>query len=230
MSRIAALVPCYNPGELCRPVFEALPRYVDRVVAVDDASTDATPAILRELGVDTLRHEVNRGKGAALLTGFDHLLADPCWDAVVTLDSDGQHRPEDIPRLAAELSDPNVGIVVGSRMGEPGAMPLQRLLANRLSSGLISFVAGQKIPDSQSGFRLHRRALLEKIRPRLSGMGYEMETEILIYASWEGFSVLPVSIPSIYTQDASRKSRYRPLADSRRIGKVIWQCYRSRRP
>ncbi|MBE7558766.1 glycosyltransferase family 2 protein [bacterium] len=229
MERIVALVPCYNPGELCRPVFSQLPRYVDRILAVNDASTDNTPDILAELGVETLHHAVNRGKGAALLTGFDHLLADGFWEMLLTIDSDGQHRPQDVPRLVAAMSAPRAGLAVGSRMGEPGAMPLRRRLANRLSSGLISYVAGQRIPDSQSGFRLHRRELLEKIRPRLSGQGFELETEVLVLASWEGFGVVAVPIPSIYEEGSNRASRYRPVADSYRIGKVIWRCYRSRR-
>lgn len=230
MGRIAAVVPCYNPGDLCRPVFAALPLYVERVLAVNDASTDHSPAILEELGVETLHHKVNRGKGAALLTGFDHLLRDPTLELILTLDSDGQHRPEDIPRLAQAMASERVGLAVGSRMDAPAGMPLRRRWANRLSSGLISRVAGQVIPDSQSGFRLHRRALLERVRPRLSGQGYEMETQMLIYACWEGFLVVAAPIPSIYTPDSSRRSRYRPLADSARIGRVIWNCYRGRRP
>ena len=228
MGRLAALVPCYNPGELCRPVFTELPKYADSIVAVDDACTDTTPRILSELGVTTLRHEVNRGKGQALLTGFDHLLAQPDVEFVVTIDSDGQHRPEDIPRLLAAMTDPKVGLAIGSRMAATANMPLERKLANRSSSGLISWVAGQRIPDSQSGFRLHRREVVEMLRPKLSGGRFEMETEVLIYTSWAGWRIAAVPIAAIYEEGSSRASRYRPIRDSYRIGSCIWRCYRRR--
>jgi glycosyltransferase involved in cell wall biosynthesis len=220
---MAAIVPCYNPGKVCQEVFEQLPNYVDRVLAIDDASTDETPTILRDLGIETITHPVNRGKGAALLGGFNHLLQDPQVHSILTIDSDGQHQPRDIPLLAAALKEERVGVVVGSRMEAPDNMPIHRRLANSISSGLISWVAGQKIPDSQSGFRLHSRALLEEILPNISGDHFEMETELLIRACRAEYRVLATPIPSIYTEDALRSSSYHPIRDSWRIGKIIFK-------
>jgi len=216
--KTAILIPCYNSASWIADLVERCLRYSPRVLVVDDGSTDETGSLAWRAGAEVVRHPQNRGKGAALRTGFGILLGEDHWDTLLTLDADGQHDPSDIPRFLEAGKEGRVGIVIGSRLGQMEEMRKLRLFFNRLSTQCISGLCGQKIEDTQSGYRLIRADLLGKVR--IQGSRYDLEAELLIKASRAGFSIIsiPVSSPQI---DGLSTSHYRPFLDSYLIGLQI---------
>lgn len=199
--RVAALVPAYQAaahlGEVLLGI-GALPE-PPHVLVVDDGSRDATGEVARQFGAQVHAFAANRGKGHALLAGFA-LLRD--FDAVVTLDADGQHPPERIPAFVA-AAEAGADLVLGRR-AISADMPALRRFANRFSSGWCSAIARQRISDSQCGYRLYRRAVLERTPVRASR--YEVETEMAVRAARLGFRVAEVEVPTVYGDETSHLS------------------------
>jgi glycosyltransferase involved in cell wall biosynthesis len=162
-----------------------------------------------------ISHPVNLGKGASLIKGFSYAL-EKGFDAVITMDGDGQHLPEDIFFFMRVAKYSPSAIFVGNRMHKARNMPPVRLLTNKFMSWLVSFVAKQKIPDTQCGFRLIKKEVLKKVSLHTSK--YETESEILIKASRHGFKIEPVMIKTIYRGE---KSQINPLIDSFRFVRFI---------
>ncbi len=213
MTRIAALIPAYQAaaqlGEVLTRIQRAAPEL--SVLVVDDGSRDATGEVARMFGARVHSFAANRGKGFALLAGFELLRE---HDGVVTLDADGQHPPECIPAFVAAFVA-GADLVLGTRARTPD-MPAGRRWANALSSGWASAMAGQRISDSQSGFRLYGRRVLEHT-PITPGR-YEVETEVAVRAARLGFRLAEVEIPTVY---GIEKSQIRPFRDVPRIGGTL---------
>ena len=225
IDRFAVLIAAYNAAETIGAVVtRTRPFSPDTVVVVDDGSTDGTGAIADQLADVVLRHEANRGKGAALVTGFTYL-RDNGYDVTVTLDADGQHPPELIPEFVAKHQEPACELVLGCRPFGLGRMPLLRLLGNRLSSFWVSVACRSKVPDSQCGFRLYnlRTVPLE----RLTTHGFDTETEILLETCRRGARVEHVEVPLIYK--ASGSSHFNQLGDTITIARVIARYLFSKR-
>ena len=225
---VYVVVPAYKAaahiGEVVRDIYGVSERMA--VVVVDDGSDDDTGHKAREAGAAVITHEVNRGKWAALETGFAEFL-ESGREAVVTLDADGQHSPAEIPNLIEVWREEGADIVVGSRRREVGNMPFIRILTNSISSGLVSLVAGTTIKDSQSGYRLHSRRVIENVEVKTGG--YEAESEILVKAVRMGYKVASAPISTIYGEETSH---IHPLKVPARflgtIGKMIaWRLERS---
>ncbi len=208
---LAVVIPAYNAANHIARVLERLaPLHPPaRTWVVDDGSTDGTGDVARQAGVNVIGHAPNRGKGAALLTGFATACAAGA-DAVATLDADEQHKPEDLPRLVAGLE--GADLVVGARV-RTGAMPPHRRLGNALSAGFLTWLAGTPLPDVQSGYRIHRRVALEALGlaggdvrpargrrppPSFRSTGYGFESEILVAAARLGFTIANVPIEAVY--------------------------------
>ncbi len=209
--KLLIVIPAYNPGPVLVDVARraAVVAGTENVLVVDDGSADGSAAEAARTGVRVHRHEVNRGKGAALRTGYAEAIAGG-YDACVTMDADGQHHPEWTERLLAGLS-PDVDLVIGSRMTDTGPMPLLRVLTNRFMSRVLSGLIGQPVGDTQSGFRLIRRRVLEGVE--LTTDRFEAESELLIKAGRRGFRIAEVAIPAVYGEE---KSKIRPVADTLR--------------
>ncbi len=171
------------------------------ILVVDDGSCDNTPQIAACAGAVVLKNEVNQGKGACLVRGFNYALENN-FDAVVTMDGDGQHLPEDLFNLihAAECSKSDM--FIGNRMLKTKNMPALRIATNKFMSWIISRIAGQDIPDTQCGFRLIRKDLIGKLATESSR--FEVESEILIKASAAGVKILSVPIETLYGNEASQ--------------------------
>ena len=187
------------------------------VLVVNDGSTDGTARAAREAGATVIDHPENLGKGAALRTGFDHAI-ERGYDAVITMDGDGQHDASAIPAFIEALEGTSADIVVGTRMHAVGEMPRIRIWTNRTTSRVVSRLAGQAIPDSQSGFRIFRVRVLRDVVRSLVTSRYDTESEILIRASRRGYRVAATAIKSIYTGAASHIN---PVVDTLRFLRLV---------
>jgi hypothetical protein len=187
------------------------------LVVVDDGSTDETRAVAARAGSLVIRHEHNAGKGAALATGIARALADGAA-TILTLDADGQHPPEFLPRLLAQLAEAGVDLVLGARE-RSGAMPIPRRITNWLSATIASRIAGAPIPDAQTGLRAFTSRLAEEVAPRISRYTrYEYEAAFLLTALRAGYGVRSVTIPTIYD---GQPSHFMSVADGWRVARVF---------
>lgn len=218
--KVAALIPAYEAAASVGTVVERTLAVVPSVYVVDDGSSDGTGEIARASGAKVLTHEHNQGKGRALQTGFAALL-EAGFDGVITLDADGQHIPEEILKLL-EKADAGADLVLGVRDQAFESFGRVRRMANSISSRLISFAAGQSIPDIQTGFRYYGRRLLEEVG--LQETGFEAESAIVVRAARRGYRVLVTPVRLDFA-DGRCTSHYRPWTDSLRIG---WAVFRAR--
>ena len=209
---VVALIPAYNEAATIRDLVERTLKIVPNVVVVDDGSIDATAAQLKDLPVTLLRNQRNLGKAASLWKGFDYALGRGAR-YVVTLDGDGQHRPEDIRRLIATADRFPGCIVIGARLHDRKNFPVTRYYANQFARFWISWAAGYPIADTQSGFRVYPAALLARLgRCEVSRKRFVLESDILIAAGRRGVRSVAVRIPGIYPAHA-RPSHFRPVRD-----------------
>lgn len=218
--RVVVVVPCFNVSTLCGPVLDAVARRADYVIAVDDGSTDGTAGVLARCAaaqpgrMEVLSVPVNRGKGAALLAAFTRALELGPFDALVTLDGDGQHRPEDVPAVAAGCVR-GAALTIGARQAFH-RMPMRSRLGNTFTSVAVGRLCRGGPKDTQSGLRGHSRAFVEEIVRTIRGTRYETELRILLLALSRGMRVVSVPIPTVYI-DGNRSSHFRPLVDGMRV-------------
>ena len=219
----AVVIPAFNEAATIRALVKRTLLQVEQVIVVDDGSTDGTSAELSDLGVTVLKNTQNRGKAASLQYGFQYALQQGC-SAVITLDGDGQHAPEEIPRILRAAKERPDYIIVAARLIKREAAPPLRLFANKFADFWVSWASGYPVVDSQSGFRLYPAALLESIVLINSrARGFVFESEILIEAAKQRFYSVMVPVESIYLPDR-RASHYRPYMDTQRIVLMIaWQ-------
>ena len=209
--RFCGLIPAYNVARTIPQVVQQTRQHLSMVLVVDDGSQDATAHLARESGATVLSIPKNQGKGWALRSGFKDLLQEP-WEGIITLDGDLQHDPAEIPKLIEEYDKTKSDIVIGSRMAEAEKIPGIRYWTNRVGVFFISWAAGQPLADSQSGFRLYGREVLESIP--LWTSRYDTETEILIKAGMRGMKITCVQIKTIYYEDELHHSSFRPFPDT----------------
>jgi len=224
---ICLIIPAYNEARTIGQVVSEARKIVSSVVVVDDGSRDDTAQIAEDSGALVLKHQVNSGKGAALRTGFQYAL-DHGYDAVITMDSDGQHDSSDIPafleafnRKAGFGKRTRPGVILGSRMQDIATMPAIRKFTNKFTSFVGSLLAHQELRDSQSGFRLISTDVLRAVE--LETSGYEMESELLIKASRAGFRITSVPIKTIYGQEVSKIN---PTLDTYRFLRLLFRSLR----
>ena len=184
------------------------------VIVVDDGSDDDTPHIVDALPVTLVRHTERRGKGEALRSGFREALRQG-YEAVLTMDGDGQHRADDIPRIVAAARRWPGRLVIGARLRDRDQQPKARRFANAFADWGISWACAQPVADTQSGQRWYPRAALSLVD--LPAEGFVFEAALLITASRElDMSVVSVPIASRY-QGNFRLSHFRPVRDVTRI-------------
>jgi len=207
-----AVIPAFNERATLRGVVSAVLPHVNGVVVVDDGSNDGSAESLADLPVTVLRNSVNLGKAPSLWRGLKAARAAGA-DAVVTLDADGQHPEDEIPRLLAVYREAPSMLVVGARTDKRQSAPLYRRLSNDLADFWISWAAGRPLIDTQSGFRVYPGALVDIMPERLGrARAFVFESQILIEAAQLGFASAFVRIPTIYPEGL-RPSRYRPVRD-----------------
>jgi len=198
-----AVVPAFNEEKTIGKVIRKLQKYVDCVIVVDDYSTDATGKIAKEHGAIVLRHLQNRGVGAAMITGINYAKKlKP--KIVITMDADGQHNPEDIPRIVQPILNGTADCVLGSRFlkGPQDTMPLMKKIGNKLLTFIIRILAGVHLTDAQTGFR----ALNQKALSLLNlSSEFTYTQEMILILSHKGCRFIEIPIESIPRKYGSSK-------------------------
>ena len=219
--RIVVVIPAYNAAQTVGAVVRASKDHIGQVVVIDDGSRDETASVAAAAGATVLRHELNRGKGAALKTAFAHAL-ERGYDAVITIDADGQHLPHEIPKFIRCRAETGADLIIGGRAHLFEEMIPRRRMANRFSAWTIRWASKTDITDAQSGYRLYSAALLRGVRLRTDG--YDLESEVIVRAGRAGFRVVTTPIDLGYV-DGVATSHYKPLKDTLRIA---WTVFRAR--
>ena len=217
--KICVLIPAYNCGRTIGEITKKIARMGLKVVVVDDGSTDNTESAASQNGAIVARHVKNMGKGASLKEGFELARRMSDIDAIIIMDGDGQHCPDDLKNFISRAEEGSSDVIVGNRMDSVKNMPFIRLLTNKIMSGLLSLMCRQHIPDTQCGFRLVKKAVLDKIK--LKSNRYDLDSELLIKASRKRFRISSVPIQTIYRDE---ESRIHPLKDTFRF---IWLLVKS---
>jgi glycosyltransferase involved in cell wall biosynthesis len=221
MDSIAAstlvLIPAYNAGSSLADLIRRIRSSTGEmhILVVDDGSQDNTSDVAQKAGVALHRHQKNLGKGAALQTGFDLAKSQEKIDFILTLDADLQHQPEDIPKFFDAQKQTGANLIIGWRERRGTKMPMHRILSNTLTSALVSIKTGKKIKDSQCGFRLIQRKVFENIH--CESNGYEAETEFLIKAARQGFSIGFVPVNTVYGNEKSYMTHWKTTMNFIRV-------------
>jgi glycosyltransferase involved in cell wall biosynthesis len=214
-SKTAAVIPAYHEEKHVGEVVLRTRAQLQHVLVVDDGSTDKTAAHARAASAEVIVHPNNLGKGEAIKTGLRYWL-DRQFDFVIILDSDGQHRPEEIDRFLNLAANGDASLVLGNRMEDVARMPRLRRFVNRYMSKQISHVCGQEISDTQCGFRMLHRQLIPAL---LGGAArFDYETEMLFIASQNGFRIQSVPISTVYSDEVSS---IHPVRDTIRFMRLM---------
>lgn len=214
--RIWVIVPAYNEAGHLKQFLPKIKEKDLSVLAIDDGSADETYLAAKKHADIVIKNQKNFGKGLSLRKGIDYLTENKYFDYLITMDADGQHNPDDLDKFIKEAKEKSA-FVIGNRMGNPKNMPKTRVITNSFMSWLISKIAGQKIPDSQCGYRLIKREVIEKLT--MSTKKFEIETEMLINISKLGYKIKSIPIESIYHKNVS--SKIKPISDTFRFIKFI---------
>ena len=220
---ICVIIPTYNNFKTIQRVIDGVLAYTDDVIVVNDGATDDTSKILQQYEgrVEIAGYPLNKGKGVALKTGFKRAL-ELGFTHALTIDSDGQHFPEDIPKfIEAHRQNPEA-VVMGSRNLAAEGMPGKNSFANRFSNFWFFVETGHRMPDTQTGFRLYPLKMVEKLS--LFTTRFEFEIEVIVKLAWR--DVPFVSVPIKVTYDPNeRVSHFRPGPDFTRISFLnTWLC------
>jgi glycosyltransferase involved in cell wall biosynthesis len=222
--RWAVVIPAYNESKtILTLVQQILQQQPTSVIVVNDASTDTTARLVASLPVRLINNPENRGKAGSLWAGFEHAMTEQS-DVVITMDGDAQHKASDLPRFIQSyhdnISKKEKSIIIGSRKRNPESQPFARYFANRFANFWISWAAGYRISDSQSGFRLYPVELLKKMQHLKQSQGFLFESEILIDAAKAGYYSNKVDIEAVYPKDR-RPSHFKPYADIKKITQMV---------
>jgi glycosyltransferase involved in cell wall biosynthesis len=187
------------------------------IAVVNDGSPDDSGRVAKQAGAMVLTHDINQGKGEALRTGFDYVVKKG-FDYVISIDADLQHRPEDLKLFIEKLGQEGADLIVGARDFSFRNMPFDRVVTNFVSSLILTLLSGQRIRDSQSGYRLISCDILKAVK--LNCRKYDLESEILIKAGRKGFKIGEVPIATVYE---GSHSFINPLVDTGRFIKICWK-------
>lgn len=220
-NQILALIPAYNEEKAIKMVVSQSLKYLP-VLVVDDGSSDATVDFAKEAGAIVICNDKNLGKGAAMINGFKYALEND-YQAVMVLDADGQHDPEEIPLFLESYQEHQGNLTIGMR--DFSKMPPIRRLANSLGTFLVNRLSNQYIPDDQSGYRLIDHHVM-KLLLDSTEMGFEFEVEMIFACLHAGLAIQWVPIKTIYADENSHISPLSHVREYFRILNVVSKKYR----
>lgn len=215
--RVCVVVPTYNNAETIVDVLSRIAAITQHIIVVVDGCTDDTRQRLHNFTAAPLivvDHAENKGKGAALLSGFKCAIQKG-YEYALTIDSDGQHYPEDIPLFLRAMEEHPEAFIIGSRNLKQKNMSGGSSFANHFSNFWFAVQTGVRLPDTQTGFRLYPLRNLSGVH--LITSRYEAELELLVFAAWAGAELIPVPVRVYYPPKSERVSHFRPLTDFLRI-------------
>ena len=212
--RVLVVVPVYNHAATLNEVVARIRTVHDHVLVVDDGSTDLQADTLAGLDVPVLRHEKNRGKGAAIRTGAQ-AARDMGMTHIITIDADGQHDPADISLFLAAIARDENAVIVGARNFNTPNVPGSSRFGRKFSNFWLRVQTGVILSDVQSGFRAYPLAVLNNVT--CTENHYSFEVEVLVRAAWAGFSLKDVDITVYYPPKATRVSHFKSFQDNVRI-------------
>lgn len=214
--RIGVVIATYDNAGTIANVVRRVEAITRDIIVVDDGCTDNTLALLQQLDVPPhiVTYKPNQGKGHALVQGFKKAMQ-LGWDYVITLDSDGQHFPEDLPQLVAAWTQHKDALIVGERGTGHLNMPRGNTMANKFSNFWFTLQTGIQLNDTQTGFRLYPLKRLRWLG--ITTSRYEAELEMLVFAAWHGIEIVPVKVRVYYPPQGERVTHFRPWADFGRI-------------
>jgi len=209
------VIPAWNEAEHISDLVTTLRSMYLNVLVVDDGSTDGTGDLAQAAGAEVIRHERNLGKGTSLAKGYDYAAREG-YDALVTMDADGQHDPADVTRFFDTYDRTGIPVLVGNRMHDRARMPWIRRWTNRGMSRLLNRKMNQYIPDTQNGFRLYQTDVVSMVIPETDG--FAAESEILLKLDEIDIRMGSVPIAAVYGDE---KSHIRPLHDTHLFLKML---------
>lgn len=213
--KICVLIPSFNEEKTIGWLVRSVRELGHDVIVIDDGSMDHTAKMAQEAGAEVIINEQNMGKGASLRKAFKILIG-RSLDAAVVMDGDGQHLPGDLSRFVSRFAETGSGVIVGNRMEKATGMPLVRWVTNAFMSYFISKKCGQRVPDTQCGYRLISMEVLRALE--LETENFEIESEILLDASRKGFELDSVPVASVYN---GQHSAIHPVRDTIRFWRFI---------
>ena len=211
------IIPVYNEGEKLAAFMKRVVEYFHPgdILVIDDGSTDGCVDNVSYLGIKTVRHSDNLGKGTAIKTGFKEGLKHG-YEWIMTMDGDGQHEPSYIPQFLDFARRGEHSLIIGSRQCNFGGMPFSRRFSNYTTSLLLSILAGKRIMDAQCGYRIYRADFIRHLK--LKTTGFDTETEILLEAFRLKAKIGWIPISTIYRDEISHINKFR---DTLRFTRLI---------
>jgi len=209
------IIPTYNNDRTLEPIIRGVLEFTDQVIIVNDGSTDRTLQILEKFPDLTVLHlSKNKGKGFAIRQGFKEAIKQG-YGYAITIDSDGQHLPEDLPKFIEKIEKEPGSLIIGSRNLEQAGIPGGTTFGNRFSNFWTWVETGYRLPDTQSGYRLYPLKRMGKTRFLTNR--FEFEIEVLVRSAWKGIPLTSVPVSVIYPPKKERVSHFRPFIDFARI-------------
>ena len=213
--RTCVLVPTYNNAKTLGKLLEELKQYTDQIIVVNDGATDGTPEIVKASGIThVVSYDNNVGKGWALQCGFKKAL-ELGFQYAITIDSDGQHFPEDLHKFLDEVERNPGCLIIGKRNMDQDGIPGKSSFGNKFSNFWYWVETGIKMEDTQSGYRLYPIERLQSIS--FFTRKFEFEIEVIVRAAWRGIPISAVPVKIFYEEKAKRISHFRPFKDFSRI-------------
>jgi glycosyltransferase involved in cell wall biosynthesis len=200
--KIIVAIPCLNEETFIADIVTRAKKYADKLIVVDDGSTDATSEVAKAAGAEVIRHKTNQGAGAATKTAFEAAKRSHA-DILVTLDGDGQHNPDEIPQLLAPILKGEADLVIGSRFLHPNLHQMRkyRKFGIDVITFLYNFGSKVRVSDSQCCFRAQNRKLIEAVN--ITEAGFSFSVQVLIQARGKGFTIKEVPVSCIYHSQGS---------------------------
>ena len=205
--KVVVVMPAYNAAKTVKKTYDDIPKnIVDQIILVDDASSDETVRVAKDLGIKVFVHEENIGYGGNQKTCYTRALEEGA-DSVVMLHPDYQYDPKLIPDMIAPILEGRADLVLGSRLLDgkaiEGGMPVYKYISNRFLTAMENIVLGMHLSEMHTGYRAYTRKLLETIPFMNNSDNFVFDTEVIIQAAAFGFRTVEIGVPSIYNEEAS---------------------------